>query len=625
MGLAQQRPNAPRPAATASAAKANSPDLGTYSFKMIVEVKRPQPTVQDRYPKPVGPVVQGKHLNDIAQQSLSTNDRGDIAYIGACDTAACIVKNDLIVAMIGSPIGSSGIVPTGFYRDQQPILTTGGDVIYAAQFSRGNCALCGYDGIFRNSDLLWEVKNQFDHRLVLTPACDPSGSRIAWTEGNEKYHELKINGQATPIKTDAEFAGVRLGGILGLAVGESQEVVFLGQYAPKEVKSVDTNAWNESVFHGIFSESSLVVDLGRQSRLGPDTTLFASGPNGPVYRRLSGDRRGATVMAGRSTILSREGGNSEPLPFILDSVGYRNDQHIAVLLLVRGYSNADPGHPAGIMDRDQVVVSPKALCTWLGWGCNPPPTVRHPAARANGSVVFWLNYFDQTHGINRTMIVEATPNGVKAPSAPPAPMHVTEIRIISVPIKLDPRSEDFQMLARTGRHSYFSVQYSDGNFRTYGGYNSSGQLLGKTNVDLISGRPYLGIKCGAPGNRLDSVCQVITPPNTVTLDAIGEFLEKQVSGAPEGDYDELANNCNLWLKKRLDALHIMIALPVGAYTSVGEFCSQKPGLAADLVSEFAGWAAQGTTPAARATRRATALIEGLNLVLDEFYGASRCR
>jgi len=207
----------------------------------------------------------------------------------------------------------------------------------------------------------------------------------------------------------------------------------------------------------------------------------------------------------------------------------------------------------------------------------------------SGQILMSINGEQGTGGF-----VLGTPiKSVNTVSPTPPAVHVTEIQVISRPI--DPPAylsgDSFRLISRGGLHSYLLVKYSDGTYHTYGGYRDDPRtladdelvyvLIGKKDADVH--RPAV---CGSSVGRLSTVCQTIRPTAALNLDRIAAYFQTQITGTPEGEYDKFANNCNTWLKRRLEHLGVAFTFPLGAFTSLADMCRQRQALSQQVSQEL---------------------------------------
>jgi hypothetical protein len=104
------------------------------------------------------------------------------------------------------------------------------------------------------------------------------------------------------------------------------------------------------------------------------------------------------------------------------------------------------------------------------------------------------------------------------------------------------------------------------------GSNGDGDLTPELNSD-----PAVP-KCGS--GVLDDVCLAVTPPAGKTLDGIFEHLGTALAAGPEGPYNNVGNNSNLWVKRRIEELQVNVSLPLSAPAS-------KPQALANLLPAIA--------------------------------------
>jgi len=126
---------------------------------------------------------------------------------------------------------------------------------------------------------------------------------------------------------------------------------------------------------------------------------------------------------------------------------------------------------------------------------------------------------------------------------------------------------------RLGRHCYFLLTDSNGTQSTFAAYaehgtRSFGRLIPKKDAD------YTTPPGGCVGGPLASDCIDVNLPTGVTFQQVQQDLERAVAAGPDGPYNPITNNCNLWAKNRIAELGLNVILPQTAISNKDEFCAQ---------------------------------------------------
>ncbi len=125
------------------------------------------------------------------------------------------------------------------------------------------------------------------------------------------------------------------------------------------------------------------------------------------------------------------------------------------------------------------------------------------------------------------------------------------------------------------RHCYFLTASSTGEQHTYGAYSvpsNGGLLTPLKDDDLVRGQPREPGGCTGP--VLGSNCVEIPILRTQTFESIVQGLESAVTAGPEGSYNNISNNCNTWVQRRIDALKLAVTLPDHTIASQADLCRE---------------------------------------------------
>jgi hypothetical protein len=158
-----------------------------------------------------------------------------------------------------------------------------------------------------------------------------------------------------------------------------------------------------------------------------------------------------------------------------------------------------------------------------------------------------------------------------------APCSIKSIDFICRPLQVDP-NDPLRLNAKVGRHCYFLVTSTSGMRSTYGAYSVDDQLTPAKDAlsDLNNASP-----CGS--GTFNSVCRGLTAPSGQTLEGMVAVLETAVAAGPQGPYQRVTNNSNLWAMMRLQELGVSTSLPIAAIKSRLTAAAQLPIAIAELV------------------------------------------
>lgn len=157
------------------------------------------------------------------------------------------------------------------------------------------------------------------------------------------------------------------------------------------------------------------------------------------------------------------------------------------------------------------------------------------------------------------------------------PCGVESIQVVCRPLDSDVGDEQ-HINSILGRHCYYLVTLYNGIQETYSAFNKSGKLTPAKNEDLgelpavwggcNNGDLYCGVR--------SADCFDVVPAAGSSLEAVLEHLKAKDAAGAEGNYDNVSNNSNLWVKRRIDELGLNIDLPADAITSHDELCDIIP-------------------------------------------------
>jgi hypothetical protein len=151
----------------------------------------------------------------------------------------------------------------------------------------------------------------------------------------------------------------------------------------------------------------------------------------------------------------------------------------------------------------------------------------------------------------------------------------TDLQVICRPLDSDPKDQK-HLRAKLGRHCYFLITDPHGTQSTYGAYDvGAGLFTGGLLTPEKNGDP-VNAPGGCSGGITGSDCISTNPPPGKTIDDIIMSLDQAVASGPQGTYDPISNNSNLWMKNRIAQLGLGVSLPATAITSKAEACAQIP-------------------------------------------------
>jgi Putative Ig domain len=159
---------------------------------------------------------------------------------------------------------------------------------------------------------------------------------------------------------------------------------------------------------------------------------------------------------------------------------------------------------------------------------------------------------------------------------------ISDIQLVCRPLD-DTPGDPTHARARLGRHCYFLIDESGNTKHTVGAYDINGLLTPADDGDLDqNGAPKLGTGCGI--STLAAECTPIPLVGSQTYDNIADQLETAVGQGPQGAYDKISNNSNLWAQERIQSLGSLVFIPVDVITDKADFCRLLPSIEQNLAN-----------------------------------------
>lgn len=157
------------------------------------------------------------------------------------------------------------------------------------------------------------------------------------------------------------------------------------------------------------------------------------------------------------------------------------------------------------------------------------------------------------------------------------------IRLMCRPVD-PPRGSFGQYVPLIARHCYLLTTDANGHQNTYAAYDINGKLTPRKDesADVRNGHPYIPGGCGVGVLQTDCVNVPILSSQSVATIVNG--LEQAISDGSDGRYDNVENNSNVWIQRRLESLDLAVTLPEDVIASEGDLCRLLPYLRDTLAS-----------------------------------------